>query len=129
MRDADVHHDEPGLPGSGALGRRRRSACWPAAAAPRAWDTLIDHRRAVGRSGAGADGAGAGGAPRSAIPPASLGALERASDPKAALLLLRDGFDMLAEDFAEERFYARDPRAVLAGARGLAGAHPHPAGR
>jgi HEAT repeat protein len=40
-------------------------------------------------------------------PPGVLGALERASDPKAALLLVRDGFDMLAEDLAEERFYAR----------------------
>jgi hypothetical protein len=40
-------------------------------------------------------------------PPGVLGALERASDPKAALLLVRDGFDMLAEDLAEERFYSR----------------------
>ncbi len=41
-----------------------------------------------------------------ARPPALLSALDRVSDSKAALLLLRDGFDMLAEDFVEERFYA-----------------------
>jgi HEAT repeat protein len=39
-------------------------------------------------------------------PDAMLGALKRAGDEKAARLLFRDGFDMLAEDFVEERFYA-----------------------
>jgi HEAT repeat protein len=39
-------------------------------------------------------------------PTGLLGALERAADARAALLLLRDGFDMLAEDFSEERFYS-----------------------
>jgi HEAT repeat protein len=41
---------------------------------------------------------------------AMLAALGRSADEKAARLLLRDGFDMLAEDFVEERFYA-DVRA------------------
>jgi HEAT repeat protein len=41
---------------------------------------------------------------------AMLAALGRSGDEKAARLLLRDGFDMLAEDFVEERFYA-DVRA------------------
>jgi HEAT repeat protein len=39
-------------------------------------------------------------------PDAMLAALGRAADEKAARLLLRDGFDMLSEDFVEERFYA-----------------------
>jgi HEAT repeat protein len=41
-----------------------------------------------------------------ARPSSMLAALDRASDAKAALLLVRDGFDMLAEDYVEERFYA-----------------------
>jgi hypothetical protein len=40
-------------------------------------------------------------------PAGLIGALDRAPDARAALLLVRDGFDMLAEDLAEERFYAR----------------------
>jgi HEAT repeat protein len=39
-------------------------------------------------------------------PEALLAALGRSGDEQAARLLLRDGFDMLAEDFVEERFYA-----------------------
>jgi HEAT repeat protein len=42
-----------------------------------------------------------------ADPAGLIGALDRAPDARAALLLVRDGFDMLAEDYAEERFYAR----------------------
>ena len=39
-------------------------------------------------------------------PDAMLAALGRLGDDRQARLLLRDGFDMLAEDFVEERFYA-----------------------
>ena len=61
-------------------------------------------------------------------PSGVLGALERAADAKAALLLLRDGFDMLAEDFAEERFYSELRREDLEGARRQPHACPHRAG-
>ncbi len=39
------------------------------------------------------------------VPEDALAAVKRAADQKAALLLLRDGFDMLEEDYAEEQFY------------------------
>jgi len=38
-------------------------------------------------------------------PDHALAAVQRAADQKSALLLLRDGFDMLEEDYAEEQFY------------------------
>jgi hypothetical protein len=38
-------------------------------------------------------------------PEQALAAVQRAADQKGALLLLRDGFDMLEEDYAEEQFY------------------------
>jgi HEAT repeat protein len=40
-----------------------------------------------------------------ARPESLLSAIERAPDQKGALNLLRDGFDMLEEDFSEEQFY------------------------
>ncbi len=46
-----------------------------------------------------------------ANPEASLAALGRAVEPKAALMLMRDGFDMLEEDFNEEQFYVAIRRA------------------
>jgi HEAT repeat protein len=46
-----------------------------------------------------------------ANPEASLAALGRAVDPKAALMLMRDGFDMLEEDFNEEQYYVAIRRA------------------
>ena len=49
-----------------------------------------------------------------ANPEASLAALGRAVEPKAALMLMRDGFDMLEEDFAEEGFYVTIRRAYWA---------------
>ena len=81
----------------GVLARAGRTSAWDALVA--IGDPSLDPVRApialaVARAAVG-DPAGV------------LGALERASDPKAALLLLRDGFDMLSEDLAEERFYAR----------------------
>ena len=66
-----------------------------------------------------------------ANPDASLAALARAVEPKAALMLLRDGFDMLEEDFSEEQFYVAIRRALLedagrrAGAQGRRAAHYH----
>ena len=54
-------------------------------------------------------------------PQALLPALDRASDPKGALLLLRDGFDMLAEDFVEERFYTEIRSAYWQTAAGSPG--------
>jgi HEAT repeat protein len=38
-------------------------------------------------------------------PDQALAAMQRSADQKSALLLLRDGFDMLEEDYAEEQFY------------------------
>jgi len=38
-------------------------------------------------------------------PDLALAAVQRSADQKGALLLLRDGFDMLEEDYAEEQFY------------------------
>jgi HEAT repeat protein len=38
-------------------------------------------------------------------PDQALAAIQRAGNQKTALLLLRDGFDMLEEDYAEEQFY------------------------
>jgi HEAT repeat protein len=46
-----------------------------------------------------------------ANPEGSLAALGRAVEPKAALLLMRDGFDMLEEDFNEEQYYVAIRRA------------------
>jgi HEAT repeat protein len=51
-------------------------------------------------------------------PSAMLDYLGRAPDQKSALLLLRDGFDMLAEDFAEERFYTDVRRSYWKAAEG-----------
>lgn len=44
-------------------------------------------------------------------PLAVLTALERRADSKEAILLVREAFDMLAEDFEEERFYIQVRRA------------------
>jgi HEAT repeat protein len=38
-------------------------------------------------------------------PDQALAAMQRTADQKGALLLLRDGFDMLEEDYVEEQFY------------------------
>jgi HEAT repeats len=81
----------------GVLARSGRTTAWDALIA--IGDPSVDPVRAP--IALAAAGAAVGD------PPGALGALERASDPKAALLLLRDGFDMLSEDLAEERFYAR----------------------
>jgi len=53
-------------------------------------------------------------------PPAMLAAFETRTDRTAAVELLRDGFDMLEEDFAEEGFYVTIRRAYWAAKEGSA---------
>jgi len=53
-------------------------------------------------------------------PAAILAAFEARPDRSAAVDLLRDGFDMLEEDFAEERLYVTIRRAYWAAAEGSA---------
>jgi HEAT repeat protein len=53
-------------------------------------------------------------------PAATLAAFEARPDRSAAVELLRDGFDMLEEDFAEEGFYVTIRRAYWAAAEGSA---------
>ena len=53
-------------------------------------------------------------------PAAMLAAFEARPDRSAAVELLRDGFDMLEEDFAEEGFYVTIRRAYWAAAEGSA---------
>lgn len=50
--------------------------------------------------------------------PLVLKALEGAADPQPALLLLRDAFDMLEEDFEEERFFVTVRRGYWQAAEG-----------
>jgi HEAT repeat protein len=75
-----------------------------AAGRPNDWDTLI----ALGASSVDPVRApmalGLAGAAVEA-PDQALAAIQRSADQKASLLLLRDGFDMLEEDYAEEQFY------------------------
>ena len=51
-------------------------------------------------------------------PAVVLGALEALKDPAAAIELVRDAFDMLNEDFEEERFFVEMRRAYWAAAAG-----------
>jgi HEAT repeat protein len=53
-------------------------------------------------------------------PPALLAAFDTRTDRTAAVELLRDGFDMLEEDFAEEGFYVTIRRAYWAAKEGSA---------
>ncbi len=53
-------------------------------------------------------------------PQVVLKALEERADPRPAVLLLRDAFDMLEEDFAEEQFFATVRRGYWQAADGSA---------
>ena len=60
------------------------------------------------------------GAAAARNPAAILRALDGRTDQAAAIELLRDAFDMLEEDFEEERFYGDIRRAYWAAAGGSA---------
>jgi HEAT repeat protein len=82
--------------GLAELARRGRTDAWDALIA--IGESSVDPVRAPIALAAATAAMGNAGA--------MLEALGRAGDEKGARLLLRDGFDMLAEDFVEERFYA-----------------------
>ena len=50
----------------------------------------------------------------------TLKVLEKQKDPAAALELLREAFDMLEEDYEEERFFVAVRRAYWAASEGSA---------
>ena len=116
-RHADVRDREPGLPGSAAGRRRARLAALAAAGREDAAATLVDARRARRGSGALADRAGVRHGRAAQHAACAEGSRRRGRIRSETALLLRDAFDMLEEDFEEERFFATVRRTLLAGAR------------